>query len=292
MIDFKTPKVDDAEWVREKLMFSGRMGSEACFGNLFMWCDAYNCSLANVDGMLVCRAGDSFTYPVGDGDAKAVVEKLLSYAESRGESLKFHSLNEETKRELETFFPDMFEFEETRDTFDYIYAVEDLATLSGKKYHSKRNHISFFESNFDWSYEQMNAENAKECLEFSDYWYRAYLEKAETGTDKEMVAIHKALENFDVLGIVGGILRVQGDIVAYTFGEPISDRLFCTHVEKAVANIRGAYPMINREFARNSINEYELVNREEDLGLEGLRRAKESYRPQILLTKYSAKAKK
>ncbi len=291
MIDFKTPEIDDAEWVRECLRDSGRMGSEACFGNLFMWCDAYNSSLANVDGMLLCRAGDSFTYPVGNGDVNAVLQRLHSYAQSRGEKLKFHSLNEASKEELERLFPGGFEFNETRDTFDYIYSVEDLAILAGKKYHGKRNHISFFEANFDWSYEQMNAENAKECLAFSDYWYRANKEKAETGTDKEMVAIHKALENFDALGIVGGILRVQGEIVAYTFGEPISDKLFCTHVEKAVANIRGAYPMINREFARNSINAYELVNREEDLGLEGLRRAKESYRPKILLTKYSATEK-
>lgn len=291
MIDFKTPEVTDADWVRRKLNGSGRMGSEACFGNLYMWCDAYNCSLADVDGMLVCRAGDSFTYPVGDGDAKAVVEKLMAFAEDRGQKLRFHSMNEESKEELDNFFPGLFEFEETRDTFDYIYSVEDLAVLSGKKYHGKRNHISFFEANFDWSYEQMTAETAKECMEFSDYWYRANKEKAETGTDKEMVAIHKALENFDALGIVGGILRVQGDIVAYTFGEPISDKLFCTHVEKAVANIRGAYPMINREFAKNSINTYELVNREEDLGLPGLRRAKESYRPKILLTKYSARQK-
>lgn len=291
MIDFKKPKPEDAGWVRSKMLDSGFMGSEACFGNLYMWCEVYDCTVADIDGMLVCKAEDSFTYPVGDGDAKSVIEKLFEYSESNGEALRFHSLGEKSKASLETLFPDKFDFEETRDTFDYIYVVEDLAKLPGKKYHSKRNHISFFESNFDWSYEQMDAGSAKECLDFSDYWYRANKEKEETGTDKEISAIHRALENFDALGIIGGILRVQGDMVAYTFGEQINEKLFCTHVEKAVADIRGAYQMINREFARNTINGYELVNREEDLGLSGLRRAKESYKPQILLTKYSAEAR-
>lgn len=291
MIDFKIPEISDAQWARDRLYNSGNMGSEACFGNLFMWCEAYDCTIADVDGMLVCKAGDSFTYPVGTGNARAVITKLLEYSEAHNGLLKFHSLNEKAKDALDGFFPNMFEFEESRDVFDYIYSVDDLAELPGKKYHGKRNHISYFESTFDWSYEKMTAENSKACLEFSDYWYRSNKTKAETGTDKEMTAIRKALENFDALGLVGGILKVQNDIVAYTFGEPINDTLFCTHVEKAASDIRGAYQMINKEFAKNSINQYKLVNREEDLGIPGLRRAKESYKPEILLCKYSARQK-
>ena len=288
MIEFRKPELKDADWIREVLKNSGYMTSEACFGNLYMWCDAYDCDIANVDGLLVTRTGDSYTYPVGKGCPASVVLQLETEALLNGaDRLKFHCIDDNLKAAMEAKFPNAFEFEESRDNFDYIYSVEKMANLSGKKYHGKRNHISYFENNFDWSYEEMNKDNIQECLDFSGYWNITNAEKIETGTDKELEAIHKVLAHFDELGLVGGILRVQGDVVAYTFGEPISDGLFCTHVEKAAADIRGAYPMINREFARNTINKYEYVNREEDLGIEGLRRAKESYYPEILLKKYT-----
>ncbi len=288
MFDFKAVTLEDREWVTEALHFSGRMGSESCFGNLFMWCEAYKCSIAKVNGSLVCRADDSYTLPVGGENPKAVFAQMIELARESGNGLKLHCISEAQKQEIELSMPGMFSFTDNRDMADYIYRVDDLATLKGKKYHGKRNHISFFESNFDWSYENMNSGNAKECLEFSSYWMMTNGEKADTGTDDEFYAIKKALDNFDMLGFKGGILRVQGDIIAYTFGEPISEKLFCTHVEKAVSDIRGAYPMINREFAKNTISSFELVNREEDLGIPGLRKAKESYKPEILLSKYTA----
>ena len=288
MIDFAEPQLEDILWAKDILQKSGRKGSEFCFGNIYMWCKAYNCTIAKLDDTILCRAGDSYVLPAGSGDLKKLVKELKKDSEDRNIPLKLHGLCESQKADLEEAFENEFDFYENRDSFDYIYSTEDLATLPGKKYHGKRNHISYFENNFDWTYEEMNPDNAKECLEFSNFWYKANDKKIRTGTDRELVAITRALSHFTELGFKGGILRVQGDIVAYTFGEPLSDTVFCTHVEKAVADIRGAYPMINREFARNTIAQYSLVNREEDMGIEGLRRAKESYKPKILLKKYIA----
>jgi len=135
---------------------------------------------------------------------------------------------------------------------------------------------------------KMDASTALDCIEFSKQWVA---ENSEKNVLDEFYALSKALTNFDALGLVGGIIYVDGEIVAYTFGEPISKDLFCTHVEKAIVSMRGAYQLINREFARNSINDFSLVNREEDLGIPGLRKAKESYHPQILLPKYIARRK-
>lgn len=288
MIEFKKPQVTDASQVRKILMSSGRMGSESCFGNLYMWCNSYSCSISVSDDVLVCRAGNSYTVPVGTGDTLGTIDELIAVSKREGMPLRFHAIYEETKEGLESVYGDRFEFTEDRSSFDYIYSVKDLAELSGKKYHSKRNHISYFENTFDWSYEEMTVDTVPECLEFSNYWLSSNGHKLETGTDRELEAITRGLENFKELSLVGGILRVHGEIVAYTFGEKVNETLFCTHVEKASADIRGAYPMINREFAKNTISAYSLVNREEDLGIDGLRRAKESYHPKLLLKKYTA----
>lgn len=288
MLEFRKPQLSDKNWIDNALQDSGRMGSEACFGNLFMWCDAYDCTVAEKNGTLLCKARNSFTYPVGGADPDAVFRDLAEYYSSENKQLNLHGLCDEQVKKIENDYPGKFIFSQDRDSSDYIYSVSELATLSGKKYHGKRNHISFFEKTFDWTYEEMTVDSAKECLDFSTYWMKTNKDKIELGADDEYIAIEKALKYFDELGFRGGILRVQGDIVAYTFGEQISDRLFCTHVEKAVSDIRGAYPMINREFARHTINDYELVNREEDLGIPGLRKAKESYKPELLLTKYTA----
>lgn len=288
MFDFKRPQLSDKKWIDNALKESGRMGSEACFGNLFMWCDAYDCSVAEKNGTLICRAGDSYTLPVGGENPESVFSELVMKYKEENKSLKLHALCENQVKKIESDFPGVFVFSQDRESSDYIYRTDELASLKGKKYHGKRNHISFFEKTFDWSYEEMNMDTAKECLEFSSYWMKTNKDKIELGADDEYIAIEKALKNFDKLGFRGGILRVQGDIVAYTFGEQISDNLFCTHVEKAVSDIRGAYPMINREFSKNTIDDCEFVNREEDLGIPGLRKAKESYKPELLLMKYTA----
>lgn len=281
----RCPELSDRDWIRNALRYSGRDGADFCFGSIYMWAPFLHYRIAQVDGMFLGRSGGSYSLPAGDGDATGLLKALM---EESDEPLRLHAICEYQKRWMEETFPGVFTFIEDRDHEDYIYSVEALANLSGKKYHGKRNHCSYFEKTFDWSYEAMTGETALDCIEFSRQWMLDHPDKLDSGTEDEFHAIERALPHFEELDFVGGILRVDGDIVAYTFGEEINETVFCSHVEKADGSIRGAYPMINREFARNSISGYKLVNREEDLGIEGLRKAKESYHPVELLVKYRA----
>ncbi len=280
----RVPELSDRDWIRKALEGSGRDGADFCFGCIYMWAPIYQYRVADIDGMFVGRAGNSYSLPAGDGDPEEIVRELLK----EEEPLRLHAVYDSQKEWLEETFPGVFTFTEDRDNEDYLYRVEDLANLSGKKYHGKRNHCSYFEKNFDWTYSPLTGDDADEVLHFSRLWIEDNERQAEEGADLELGAIERAVRHLDELGFVGGVLRVDGKMVAYTFGEKINDRVFDTHIEKADASVRGAYPMINREFARNALTSYVLVNREEDMGIEGLRKAKLSYHPVELLRKYTA----
>jgi hypothetical protein len=129
----------------------------------------------------------------------------------------------------------------------------------------------------------LSKDNFNECIELHSKWIENHSDDADYSFEFE--AVLTAFENYEELGFVGGLIRVDGKVIAYTMGEPHSDKLFVTHFEKAPAEVQGAYPIINQEFTRNCLMKYEYVNREEDLGLEGLRKAKQSYNPEIFLQK-------
>lgn len=201
-------------------------------------------------------------------------------------------LNNECVKKVEELFPGKFDFEPLRDSFDYIYLTENLINLPGKKFHGKRNHIAAFMRENEWSYEPITADNLDECRAMNAEWERRNREKDPEAMDDELDAINISFENYFDLGFVGGLLRANGEVVAFTFGEEMNPEVFCTHIEKAYADVRGAYPMINLEFAANALSQYKYINREDDTGSEGLRKAKLSYCPDILLEKYMARVKK
>ena len=197
-----------------------------------------------------------------------------------------YSLSEKSVKELNELFPDRFEIIPTRSFFDYIYTSEDLCELKGRKYHAKRNHISYFKNNFNWNYERITPDNIKDCIEMNKKWEA--INDDSVGLDNELNAINRAFDKYFELGFTGGLIRRDGEVVAYTFGEPITDEVFCTHVEKAFSDVRGAYPIINQQFCENELMSYKYVNREDDTGDDGLRQAKLSYNPTILLKKFDA----
>jgi GNAT superfamily N-acetyltransferase len=169
---------------------------------------------------------------------------------------------------------------------DYIYRAEDLAELRGRKYQPKRNHINNFVARNDWYAKPLSRANIKDCLTLNDKW----LKGREIGDMEraEQQAIGRAFDNFESLGLRGLVLYADGEPVAFSYGTPITQQTFCTHIEKHDANVQGAAVMINRLMAQSLEEEYEFVNREDDLGLEGLRFAKMSYHPTLLLEKTSA----
>ncbi len=291
MREFREPLISDKKRIKEILSQTRQTTCEFCFGNIFIWAPVYGAEISMCKHFFVCRSTDdkpSYSVPKGDGDFTTCIGALYEEALSQGNNLELYAITEDEKDMLEQLMPGRFSFIESRHNFDYVYSVEELATLSGKKFHSKRNHISYFEKNYNWSYEEINKDNMQDCIEMNRKWEIQNRDKISDGIDREEIAIKRAFDNFEQLELKGGIIRVDGEVIAYTMGERLNDNTFCTHIEKAFSDIRGAYQIINREFAKNSLSEYELVNREEDLGIEGLRKAKLSYNPVMLVKKYRA----
>ena len=291
MLDFRMIQLSDKDWITRLLRESGKEDCEYCFGNIFTWGPIYSSRIAKINDFFVSAdMGEEpcYFFPLGTGDVKPVIDEMINDAHGRGVQFALYGVSEKDKLCLEEFYPNMFSFLEDRDSFDYIYSQSDLAFLQGKKYHSKRNHISFFEKENDYSYEELTDENISECLKMNALWIEKNRDKFYDGLDKEQVALQRALEYYKELCFKGALLRKNGQVVAFTLGEAMNDELFCTHFEKAFSDVRGAYPMINREFARRTLTEFKYINREEDTGDEGLRKAKLSYHPQKLLVKYKA----
>lgn len=291
MLDFHFPTLSDKQWVQQALAKSQYYGCEYSFGNIFLWSNVYKTRIARYKDFFLSKSGtDHFCYcfPAGEGDFTDAIQKIYEDSQQCGKSFCMYGVTKQTMEKLEQLMPGSFDYVPSRNDFDYIYSSDDLITLSGKKYHSKRNHIARFNRENHWSYENINKENLEECRAFNTRWEEEKGAGATSGVLTELEMVDKAFDNFDALGLTGGLLRIDGEVVAYTFGEEITPEIFCVHVEKALANVTGAYPMINREFAERKLSSYRFINREEDVGVEGLRKAKLSYHPSILLEKYIA----
>ena len=254
MLDFRPPVTEDRKWVAPIISHAKRFGCDYSFGDMFIWQHVYNIRIASHDGFLFSINGTD--------DDNGVKRPTYGFPVGEG------------------------------DSFDYVYLTENLINLPGKKFHGKRNHIAAFMRENEWSYEPITADNLDECRAMNAEWERRNREKDPEAMDDELDAINISFENYFDLGFVGGLLRANGEVVAFTFGEEMNSEVFCTHIEKAYADVRGAYPMINREFAANALSQYKYINREDDTGSEGLRKAKLSYCPDILLEKYMARVKK
>lgn len=293
MLCFKTPVIEDKKWVDECLKNVNSFNCEYTFGNAYIWHTAYSTKICRYKDFFICRwgKGDDILYslPIGKGDFKEAVEKIIADAVSLGIKPRIYGVTENYKKLLDGYFPDKFSYEYDDSMNDYIYSVEKMASLRGKKYHSKRNHITNFKKNNpDWSFEAICKDNINDCIALHSKWINERSNDEEEDYSFEFEAVLTAFENYEALGFTGGLLRVGGEAIAYTLGERHSDRLFVTHFEKAPSSVQGAYTIINQEFTKNCLMEYEYVNREEDLGLEGLRKAKQSYNPEIFLVKCTA----
>lgn len=292
-IAFRAPTLDDADLINSYLNQVHEMGCEYTFFNIFLWASHYRATFSIVEDFLIIRTEQaagcySYAYPIGAGDPSPALQKLMELGRNRGCPFHLHGLTAPKVAVLEQLFPGQFEVTPQRNSFDYLYEVERLTTLTGKKYHAKRNYINrFIAEHPDWTYEPLSEDNRDECLALATHWYQSQ-EQIGHGQLAELTMIQQALDWLEPLHLKGGVLRSNRQVVAFSVGEPINDEVFVVHIEKAYADIPGAYPMINREFLKHTATSHRYVNREEDLGLEGLRKAKLSYHPQILLEKHTA----
>ena len=170
------------------------------------------------------------------------------------------------------------EFSRNVDYSDYIYDTQQMIELSGKPYHSKRNFITRFSNRYDYEYLPITSANVAETMPLIEKWFAEHPGYKSEMFD-ESAAILELVRNFDALGVKGAALRVDGDIVAVSFGELLTPEMAHILIEKGDTTYPGVYPVINRDFLQNEWSDTKFVNREEDMGLEGLRKAKESYHP-------------
>lgn len=300
MVEFYAPQLTDKPWV-DACLAAGEAGAcEYNFTNLFTWAEAYEQVIGRLDGQLLIRVrgrvGPAYLWPVGEQEPEQTLRQLEALCAQRGEKLRLVCLTRQQVEQLEQLRPGAFAFAADRDGFDYLYDIDKLSDLPGRKLHSKRNHCKRFETTYpDWTYEALTEAALPECLAMGEAWDRESREREgvaeETDLSNEQRALRLAMEHFTALGLEGGVLRVGGKVVAFTMGDKLTGSVFDVHFEKAYGAMPGAYAVINREFARQVRRDHpevRFLNREDDMGVEGLRKAKSSYYPDQMVEKYWA----
>lgn len=300
MIEFQPPKLEDLDWVRPLLAAHPRQACEYSFTNLMCWGASYRQELTRWKDFLLARfftpGGPAYLWPAGQGDEREAVELLMEDSHAHGIRLRLAAATLEEVAKVNSWYPGRFTHTADPANSDYCYDIEKMCTFAGKKLHGKRNHIHRFLENHEnnWSFSPMTTADLPECLDVAAHWRKQSLERGvETDLQSmaaEEAALDLAAQNFEALGIDGGVLRVGGKVVGFTMASPIGDEMFDVHFEKAYSDIQGAYPMVAREFAcllKESHPALRYLNRENDLGLEGLRQAKRSYYPDLMVEKYT-----
>ncbi|MBR0277167.1 MAG: DUF2156 domain-containing protein [Clostridia bacterium] len=286
MIDFRPIELEDAKVIKKYLEMEYSTGCEMAFGTLFIWRKPYNYKYAIIEDCLVIMSKNEdnpagLRFPVGKGNKLIAAKKACDYMESIGEKPQFYGV---TKNAVEFIKENSSEYEiQDMSAFsDYVYESEKLINLSGKKLHSKKNHLNQFKNTYNYEYCEIKSKDRDDIMSAYDGWG----DFSDKYLEAERSAISEITENIEALGLKGAMLKVDGDITAFTFGERLNCDTAVIHIEKANAEIRGAYAAINQMFVANQWKEYKYINREDDCGIEGLKRAKLSYRPVFMVEKF------
>ncbi len=291
MLSFKPLTLQDKEAYEKILRESDREGCEYSFVNQFIWGRQEAAFFR--DGVLFFSRFDRrcvYLFPMGLADPKAGVDALLKDAESRGIDCCLTSLSQDNVAFLERAYPGRFSCHTDRDGFDYVYPIEKLAQLGGRAYQKKRNHYNRFAAQCpDYTTEPITRENLPRVQALARRWYALRCgENPCQDYALEKAALDKALRFYEELGLEGLLLSYGGQDLAFTVGSLYREDTFDIHFEKALDRVDGTYTAINRDFARYLQETYPSVrwlNREDDMGLEGLRKAKLSYVPEKMVEK-------
>ncbi len=290
MLDFAALKPEDKTIYDKFLQRCPERGCEYSFANLFLW-GRQKATIHEGNLAFFCQFNRKSVYlfPLGE-NLKPTLDAIISDSRKRGIPCRLTGLTGGDQQLLEQWYPDAFYFQPDRDSFDYVYSVHDLAELKGKKLQRKRNHCNRFRLlHPGCTTAPITDENTVQVLSFLEQWYTQRKAADPTASfHLEQVAITKALRHRKELGMKGLVLEDKGQIIAMTLGSALSEDTFDVHFEKAADGWDGAYAAINREFARYLQEKYprlQWLNREDDMGLEGLRKAKLSYCPDRLIEK-------
>ena len=293
MLDFEPIELRHRERALPYLCSDHMVPTEGSFAALYMWGKVFDTQVCFKDDFLFIRSGKNgeyfYQFPWGNGELSHALELIKNDALERGVKPKLISVTDAMRDALEAAMPGKLEYTPARDSFDYIYNAEDLRTLAGRSFHQKRNNVNKFKKLLDgrYVYERFTSADLEEVYECQKKWLENNIndEKRESLMG-EMGVIERAFAHFDELGLIGGLIRVDGEIAAYTIGSKLCCCSFLVSIEKADIQYPGIYQAINQFFAADAAAQARYINREDDAGVEGLRRAKMSYNPEILLTKY------
>lgn len=295
MLEWSIPEAEDEDWINSCIAVSGTMASDASFANIYLLRNKYSTKISRYKDFIIRKysgkgARCGYTFPLGKGDVAKALAEIEKDAKECGERLQFAFVTEEQKEVLENAMPARFCYSSDAGDSDYIYLRSELASLSGKAFHKKKNHFSKFVRTYpDYKYYEIGACNIYDAQKVADAWYYEHLQDEDASQLAEYKAIKEALESFEELGLIGGIIYVNDSPCAMTIASKINENTVDVHFEKAVGEyaLNGGYAAINKLFSEK-LDGVTWLNREEDIGIEGLRKAKLSYRPKIMLKKYSA----
>lgn len=296
MLDFKTITHADMPLIWPYLERENGRTTDFSYAGLFMWVELFKYQYAIYKDTLFIkgvvendRSVPAFSLPIGSLPLSESIDILRQYCKGNQTSLELSAVPEYAINDLKSLHPRCIE--PLDDWSDYLYDAEMLATLRGKKMGKKRNHVNFFEThNPEWSFEPLTDLNADAALKFMDIYEseadESFMAREESRLSRIMISM--LAEGDPVMH--GGVLYSEpGKICAITIGDVKGDTLY-VHIEKATRAVGGSYEMINKEFAAHVLEvhpEVKYINREDDSGDEGLRKAKESYHPVALLKKYN-----
>ena len=296
MTAYNTLSPNDCDTIKRFFEGSGKEDCDHCFAALMRWSFRHPIQWKVLEDTLFIRTitEDEIWYlmPMGRMDIKSVLDLISEESEEAGKPFLIYGIDREEERMLEELFPDTLILEEDRDGEDYIYLSSDLSELPGKRYQKKRNHCSRFEKDFpDYTFEKLDRSNIPRARAFELEWNSIYSSPDDIDLNCERDGILLLLDNFEKLGLFGGLIRAGGRVVAITIAEQLSPEMVDIVVEKAHHDVDSAYAVINRDFARSCLIGYKFINREDDVGDEGLRTAKLRYHPVELRKKYVARAR-
>ncbi len=296
MIDFRPLTVEDFPVASRILKNSGIENCDHCFATMLVWSHRHNIDISIQEETVFMRSFGIehrwYLYPAGKMDKVKAIELILQDAAANNIKRSIYGIDRRGAEIISQHFSDKLNVTEDRDGSDYLYLATDLINLPGKNYQKKRNHVSrFLRENPSYKFIKMSAENIHLAKQFEMDWCARYDCGAGRDLSSEQKGIMALLDNFDKMDLMGAMIETDGKIVAMSIAAPINHRIVDVIVEKAYHDINGAYAIINRDFAANCFAEFELIDREDDMGIENLRKAKMSYFPYEIRKKYLAQTR-
>ena len=263
----------------------GKYGDQVCVRDGFLY------TLRALRGSDTERV---YLFPLGDnrdrlGAARAI-ENILADAAAHGKQARFETITEESAALLEQLMPGRFHLEEKREYAEYLYSHDRLAMLPGHDMASKRHDISTFERTYAGRYDVKvisSSEDTERIRPFQQKWLdEKMMREEDVQLELENEAIRTGLDCFFSLGLSGIYVLLDGEIAGYAYGAKLSDQCYDVMIEKGDHRYQDIYKILNRDLVRLCCDHFSWINREEDLGVEGLRKAKMSYKPDRLIRKY------